>query len=94
MALLSKWHNCGFEQRSAFFGALCRAKKKAPEVTGALTVEVRMLWLRQSVSCRHWVAPVEQIIHPDSERLNITTAVGESVDEAGAGDRYCKACIV
>ena len=37
---------------------------------------------------------MEQIIDPDSERLDVTTAVGESVDDAGAGDRYVKACIV
>ena len=37
---------------------------------------------------------VEQIIDPDSERLDVTTAVGESVDDAGAGERYVKACIV
>jgi hypothetical protein len=37
---------------------------------------------------------VEQIVDADSERLDVTTAVGESVDDAGAGDSYVKACIV
>ena len=35
----------------------------------------------------------EQIIDPDSERLDVTTAVGESVDDAGR-ERYVMACIV
>jgi hypothetical protein len=57
-------------------------KKKTPKVTEALIAEVRMLKHRQSV------APVEEIIDTGSERLDVTTAVGESVDaDAGNSDR-------
>jgi hypothetical protein len=38
--------------------------------------------------------PVEQIIDSDSERLDVTTAISESVDDASAGDSHRKACIV
>ena len=37
---------------------------------------------------------MKQIIDANSERLDVTTAVGKSVDETGAGDRYVVACIV